>query len=308
MRFDIVIPVYNEEECIRETISRLEKVKAQLHKFDTHLIFVNDGSRDKTFEILSAEAESKKYLHVINLSRNFGHQIALTAGLDHSDADYVGIIDGDLQDPPELFLDMIQIMQSENLDVLYGQRRSRVGESAFKKISAKTFYYVLSKMCDVSIPRDTGDFRLINKMVLTALKSMRERHRFVRGLVPFAGFRQKSFLYDRKERFAGSTKYPLKKMINFALDAIFSFSTKPLRLIRYFGIVSLVASFYLIANTIWAKLNSVAVPGYSSTVVAIVFFSSIQILSISILGEYVGRIFEESKRRPLYFVKEYING
>jgi glycosyltransferase involved in cell wall biosynthesis len=308
MRFDIVIPVYNEEECILETLKRLELVRLQLMGFDTHFIFVNDGSRDSTFDLLSQEAKSRSHIHVLNLSRNFGHQIALTAGLDYATGDYVGIIDGDLQDPPELFLEMIKEMQEEGLDVLYGQRRIRNGETFFKKTTAKAFYFILSRLCDVPIPRDTGDFRLISKPVLLSLQQMREKHRFVRGLVPFAGFRQKSFLYDRKERFAGSTKYPLVKMINFALDAIFSFSTKPLKLIRYFGFISLFASFYLIVNTIIIKFYSSAVPGYSSTLVVIVFFGSIQILAISILGEYVGRIFEESKRRPLYFIKDVING
>ena len=308
MRFDIVIPVYNEEECIPETINRLELLRKKLDMYEVHFIFVNDGSRDRTFELLSNQCLQKKHIHVINLSRNFGHQIALTAGLDFTNADYVGIIDGDLQDPPELFEEMLTIMNNEGLDVLYGQRKAREGESLFKKFTAKCFYYLLSRMCDVEIPRDTGDFRLIRNPVLKSLKEMREKHRFVRGLVPYAGYKQKSFMYHRKERFAGSTKYPFVKMMNFALDAIFSFSSKPLKMIRYFGLVTLFVSVLLIINAIVIKMNSSAVPGYSSTLIVIVFFSSIQILAISILGEYIGRIFEESKKRPLYFIKDMVNG
>ena len=306
MKFDIVIPVYNEELCINETVSRLEKVKSSLeNRFEVNLIFVNDGSSDKTLDLLSDHAENKNYIHIIDLSRNFGHQIALTAGLDYTNADIVGIIDGDLQDPPELFPQMIDELLPE-YDVIYGQRKIRVGETKFKLLSAKLFYLLLSRMCDVPIPRDTGDFRLINSKVLISLKQMREKHRFVRGLVPFAGFKQKAFFYSRQERFAGTTKYPLKRMIRFALDAIFSFSTKPLKLIRYFGLLTFILSAVLVLNTLWIRFYGGAVPGYSSTVIIIVFFSSVQILSISILGEYIGRIFEQSKDRPLYFINKII--
>lgn len=306
MKFDIVIPVYNEELCINETVSRLEKVKSSLeNRFEVNLIFVNDGSSDKTLDLLSDHAENKNYIHIIDLSRNFGHQIALTAGLDYTNADIVGIIDGDLQDPPELFPQMIDELLPE-YDVIYGQRKIRVGETKFKLLSAKLFYLLLSRMCDVPIPRDTGDFRLINSKVLISLKQMREKHRFVRGLVPFAGFKQKAFFYSRQERFAGTTKYPLKRMIRFALDAIFSFSTKPLKLIRYFGLLTFILSAVLVLNTLWIRFYGGAIPGYSSTVIIIVFFSSVQILSISILGEYIGRIFEQSKDRPLYFINKVI--
>lgn len=303
MKFEIVIPVYNEEQCIEETFNRLLGLKKRLaDSFEVGFVFVNDGSKDKTLDMLLKLKEGHLNVKVINLSRNFGHQIALTAGLDHVDADFVGIIDGDLQDPPELFPAMLDISRS-GFDVVYGQRNSRKGETWFKLLSAKMFYLLLSKMCEIDIPKDTGDFRLINRKVLDALSSMREKHRFIRGLVPYTGFRQIAFKYDRSERFAGETKYPLTKMIRFALDAIFSFSTKPLKLIRYVGLVALLISTMLLAKVAYVKLVSgQAVPGYSSIVVILVFFSSIQILSISILGEYIGRIFDESKRRPIYFV------
>lgn len=303
MKFEIVIPVYNEEDCISETFNRLLSLKKKLSDtYEVGFIFVNDGSKDKTLELLLKLKEGHPNVKVINLSRNFGHQIALTAGLDHADADFVGVIDGDLQDPPELFPTMLDIARS-GFDVVYGQRNSRKGETWFKLLSAKIFYQILSKMCEVDIPKDTGDFRLINKKVLIALNSMKERHRFIRGLVPYSGFRQFAFRYDRKERFAGETKYPLSKMIRFALDAIFSFSTRPLKLIRYVGLVVLLISSMLLANVAYVKfISGQAVPGYSSIVVILVFFSSIQILSISILGEYIGRIFDESKRRPIYFI------
>ena len=307
MKLEIVIPFYNEEACILETFQRLLLVKDILaNRYEVSFIFVNDGSKDKTINLLSEIKQSRDDVRVIDLSRNFGHQIALTAGLDFASADYVAVLDGDMQDPPELLPMMLDVAQS-GFDVVYGQRNTREGETWFKLLSAKIFYQLLSKLCEVQIPKDTGDFRVMNKKVLESLKSMRERHRFIRGLVPYSGFRQIAFKYDRKERFAGTTKYPLKKMIRFALDAIFSFSTRPLKFIRYLGLVSLIISAYLLFKIAYLKfVDGGVVPGYSSLVVILVFFSSMQILSISILGEYIGRIFEESKQRPLYFINRIL--
>lgn len=305
MKLEILVPVYNEQECIAETFRRLIDIQNGLKaKFETTIVFINDGSSDKTLELLIELKNKRQDVKVINLSRNFGHQLALTAGLDFAEADFVAIIDGDMQDPPELIPAMLEIAVS-GFDVVYGQRNSRVGETWFKLLTAKMFYRVLSQMCEVEIPKDAGDFRVISKKVLACLKSMRERHRFIRGLVPLSGFRQFAFKYDRHERFAGETKYPLKKMVRFALDAIFSFSTRPLKFIRYVGLSSLIVSALLLLKIIYIKIFSgQVIPGYSSMVVILVFFSSVQILSISILGEYIGRIFEESKKRPLYFIDE----
>jgi len=307
MKLEIVIPFYNEEECIRETFQRLLEIKEVLEsKFDVSFIFVNDGSKDKTLELLTGLKQDRSDVKLIDLSRNFGHQIALTAGLDFASADYIAVLDGDMQDPPELLPMMLDVAQS-GFDVVYGQRNTRKGETWFKLLTAKMFYQLLSKLCEVDIPKDTGDFRVMNKKVLESLKSMRERHRFIRGLVPYSGFRHIAFKYDRQERFAGTTKYPLKKMVRFALDAIFSFSTKPLKYIRYLGIISLMISAYLLLKIAYLKfIDGGVVPGYSSLVVILVFFSSMQILSISILGEYIGRIFEESKQRPLYFINKIL--
>jgi polyisoprenyl-phosphate glycosyltransferase len=304
MNFEIVIPVFNESLCIDETFKRLITLRNNMTNTRVTLSFINDGSKDDTLSRLVSLKGSHPRVKIVNLSRNFGHQLALTAGLDHvdGDVDYVGIIDGDLQDPPELLIPMLEIAKS-GFEVVYGQRKSRAGESFFKLVSAKAFYKILSLMCDVPIPRDTGDFRVISKKVLVQITSMREKHRFVRGLVPFCGHKQVAFSYDRAERFAGETKYPLKKMVRFALDAIFSFSSKPLKFIRYIGLIAMLASLLLGLKIIYIKLIvGDAVPGYSSLVVIIVFFSSVQMLSLSLIGEYVGRIFEESKQRPLYFI------
>jgi glycosyltransferase involved in cell wall biosynthesis len=300
--FEIIVPVYNEIECISETYKRLLNLKDVLIGFDVRYLFVNDGSRDGTLEKLIDLKGDDSSVRILDLSRNFGHQIAITAGLDYSKADYVGIIDGDLQDPPELFQGMLELLRS-GYDVVYGQRESREGEGWFKIQTAKMFYLLLSRLCEVEIPRDTGDFRVINGKVLRSMQSMREKHRFLRGLVPYVGFKSVAFKYDRHERFAGVTKYPLLKMVRFALDAIFSFSTRPLKYIRYFGIGSLFVSFLLLLKIAYLKFFSGSViPGYSSLVVILVFFSSIQIISISVLGEYIGRVFEEVKKRPLYFI------
>jgi dolichol-phosphate mannosyltransferase len=306
---DIVIPVFNEEECIVETVSRIKNVCLSLaEKFKVSIIFIDDGSKDRTFQILKMEAALFKNLKIVKLSRNFGHQLALTAGLDHSTADIIAILDGDLQDPPELLPAMIEKM-SEGYDIVYGQRKKREGETIFKRLTAAAFYRVLSRMCDIEIPQDTGDFRVISNRVLLALKSMRERHRFIRGLVPYSGFKSYAFSYQRKTRFAGDTKYPFKKMIRFAFDAIFSFSTKPIKIMRYYGLISVGLSILFFFYILYLRLfSSAVVPGLTVIITLIIFFGGIQILSISLLGEYVGRIFEEVKSRPLYFVEEFVNG
>ena len=302
-RFSICIPVYNEQECIRETNERVQKVVQDLHeRYECEVIFIDDGSSDRTVDLIKDFMNVFLNITLIKLTRNCGHQIALTAGLDHATGDYIGIIDGDLQDPPELFPAMLDKI-NDGYDIVYGKRISREGESFFKLISANAFYCILSKMCNIDIPRDTGDFRVISRRALSDLNSMREKHRFLRGLVPFTGYKSFPFLYDRKSRFAGETKYPLRKMIHFSLDAIFSFSTKPIKFIRYIGLFTLLISIALSARIIFLKLTSNdIIPGYTSAVVIFLFFTSIQMISLAVIGEYVGRIFEESKGRPLYFL------
>lgn len=306
---DILIPVYNEEECIHETHLRLQNVVINLSKnfHPIRIIFIDDGSKDKTWENLDNFQNKNKNLHLIKLSRNFGHQIALTAGLDYASADYVAILDGDLQDPPELLSEMLEIC-SNGIDVVYGQRRTREGETWFKMVTASLFYKFLSSMCDVPIPKNTGDFRVINSKVLKAVKQMGERHRFIRGMVPFVGFRSQAFLYDRKARFAGQTKYPIKKMVKFALDAIFSFSTKPIKIMRYFGLLTVTAAILFLFYVIYLRFFvGGIVPGFTVIIALVIFFGGVQILTASLLGEYIGRIFEESKRRPLYFIDQIVH-
>jgi len=306
-RLEIVVPVYNEESCIDELLRKLMDLKQKIDYLDTSFTFINDGSRDRSLEILHSYADKYNFIKVIDFSRNFGHQMAITAGLDYADADYVVIIDADLQDPPELIEDMYK-KAKEGFDVVYGKRSSRKGETFFKKFTANMFYRFISKMCDIDIPADTGDFRLINKHVLETVKQMRERHRFIRGMVPWVGFKSVPILYTRDERHAGKTKYPLRKMVKFALDAIFSFSNTPLRIAIYaglgivgFGIMGALLILYLRLFTTYT------VPGISAVIITIIIMSGFQIIMLGIIGEYVGRIFEENKRRPLYIVSKTKN-
>lgn len=306
-RIDIVIPVFNEEQCLEELLRRLLLLKDDLNELDMRLIFVNDGSKDETPNILKKYSEKKNFIKVINFSRNFGHQIAVTAGLDFADADYIAIIDADLQDPPELIKEMY-LKAKEGYDIVYGKRISRKGETFFKKYTAKLFYRFISKMCEINIPEDTGDFRLITKRVLENLKKMREKHRFIRGMVPWVGFLSTPLYYHRDERFAGVTKYPFKKMLKFALDAIFSFSNTPLRIAIHIGFYIII--FGVLGGLLMLYLRfftSYTVPGITAVILTIIIMSGVQIIMLGIIGEYVGRIFEESKNRPLYVISDTIN-
>lgn len=306
-RLEIIVPIYNEESCIDELLRRLMALKQKVDYLDMGFIFVNDGSWDKSLEILYGYADRYDFVKVIDFSRNFGHQMAVTAGLDYADADYIAIIDADLQDPPELIEDMYK-KAKEGFDVVYGKRSARKGETFFKKITAKIFYKFISKMCDIEIPSDTGDFRLINRSVLEAIKQMRERHRFIRGMVPWTGFKSTPFYYDRDERYAGETKYPLRKMVKFALDAIFSFSNTPLRIATYagIGIVGLGVMGALLILYL-RFFTTFTVPGISAVILTIIIMGGVQIVMLGISGEYIGRIFQESKGRPLYIVKNIRN-
>lgn len=305
----IVIPVYNEEETVAEMCRRLDEVGRQLGGHDkVEFIFVDDGSRDRTSVLLTALALSRPYLKVIRLSRNFGHQIALTAGVDAAKGRYVAIIDGDLQDPPERVPDMLAIARSRGVDVVYGKRRSRKGETWFKMTTASMFYRLLSLLCDVEIPRDTGDFRLMSRRVVTAFTSLRERHRFVRGMIPWLGYTSEAFEYDRDERFAGSTKYPLKKMVAFAFNAVLAFSRKPLAVAMRIGTAIVGCGLIGAVYMLYLKLfTEIPVPGVTSILVTIVIFGGIQIFLLGVVGEYVARVFDEVKGRPLYLIDSTVN-
>ncbi len=289
---DIIVPVFNEESCINETIKRLENVRENLNsELDVNFVFVNDGSKDETANIITTYGQNNKYVKLINFSRNFGHQIAVTAGLDNTNADYVAIIDADLQDPPELIIDMYN-KTKDGYDIVYGKRLKRENETAFKKFTAFAFYRVLNYMCDIDIPKDTGDFRLITKPVVDTLKNMPEHHRFIRGMVPWTGFKSTPIMFNRDERFAGETKYPLSKMLKLASNAIFSFSTKPLKVFYVIGILLLFLAILNISNVYITSLFLVG---------------ALQLFGMGLLGEYLGRIFDDVKDRPLYVVKNKIN-
>jgi len=304
----IVVPVFNEEESIAEAVRRLTDLKNVLAaRLDVELIFVDDGSTDRSLGILASIAAAESWVKIIVLSRNFGHQIAITAGIDAALGDYVAVIDADLQDPPELIERMYDVALT-GYDVVYGQRRSRAGESWFKRTSAAAFYRILSYMCEMEIPVDTGDFRLMSRRVVDAFKQLRERHRFVRGMVPWVGFKSLSIEYHRDKRQAGVTKYPLSKMLAFATNAILSFSKKPLTLAIRLGFLTIIFGLVLGSYALYLKLfTAVQVPGVTAVLVTIIVFGGIQILLIGIIGEYIARIFEEVKNRPLYLVAERWN-
>ena len=291
---DIIIPVYNEEECLDEIVRRLNKVREKLaDRLEVSFLFVNDGSRDASLDILQRLSEEYSYVKVIGFSRNFGHQIAVTAGIENSDADYIVIIDADLQDPPELIIDMYN-KSLEGFDIVYGKRKKRQNETLFKKVTAFGFYRVLNSLCNLDIPTDTGDFRLITRKVADVLKNMPEHNRFIRGMVPWVGFKSAPVEFDRDERFAGETHYPLKAMLRLAGNGIFSFSLKPLQAIYYLSLF-----MFLLAVISLAKLNMLTF--------AIFFAVSVQLLGLGFAGTYIGRIYDEVKHRPLYIIKDKYN-
>ncbi len=298
-----MIPVYNEALVIRETYKRLKRVMEQTDG-SYELLFVNDGSKDETLDILRELAVRDDTVKYLDFSRNFGHQIAITAGMDYAVGKAIIIIDADLQDPPELILDMIEKWK-EGYDVVYAKRIKRKGETFFKKATAYAFYRLLRAATEIDIPLDTGDFRLIDRKVRDQLVGMRERSRFVRGLVSWVGFKQTAIEYERDERFAGETKYPLKKMIQFSLDGITSFSYKPLKLASLLGFLLSVVSVGWMAVVLYLKLfTDATVTGWSSLVMTVLFFNGVVLMMLGVIGEYIGRIYDEVKQRPLYILKE----
>lgn len=307
-KISIVIPMYCEEEVVQECYNRIIEVFKSIENYEYELVCVDDGSKDKTLEILNSIAEKDKNVKIISFSRNFGHQCAVTAGLRYASGDAVVIIDADLQDPPELIPKMIK-MWEQGSDVIYGKRKTREGESKFKLLTAKIFYKTLNALSDVDIPKDTGDFRLVDKKIVDVINSLPEHNKFLRGLFSWVGFEQEALEYERKERFAGKTKYPFRKMIRLASDGIISFSTKPLKSVGGLGIFSIIISFIILIYSILSfifKWNSLT-PGWTSIMITITFFSGIILLSLWMIGEYIARIYDESKGRPQYIISKKIN-
>lgn len=298
--------MYYEEEVAQECYDRLKRVM-QENKIRYEFIFVNDGSTDRTLDILNDIANRDSQAKIVNFARNFGHQTAVTAGVDFAEGDAIVIIDADLQDPPEVIPDLIAKWK-EGYEIVYAKRKKRSGETKFKLLTAKYFYKFLNYMSDIDIPKDTGDFRIIDRKAADVFKSMTERNRFVRGMFSWVGFNQTFIEYERDERFAGETKYPLKKMIKFASDGIIAFSTKPLKIVMTLGFFSVLVSFLVLVYAIGIKLFGQEVEtGWASIMVAITFFSGVQLLGMGIVGEYIARIYDESKNRPIYIVKETVN-
>ncbi|MFW5839082.1 MAG: glycosyltransferase family 2 protein [Planctomycetota bacterium] len=300
----VVVPCYNEQEVLEQTHRRLSEVLAGLENLDYEIVYVDDGSVDGTGQILRRLARDDRRVRVVIFSRNFGHQQAVTAGIDHASGDGVVVIDADLQDPPEVILEMVSAWRS-GADVAYGVRTERQGDSLFKRATAKGFYRVIHSLSEVRIPPDTGDFRLMDRRVVRALGQMNEQDRYLRGMVSWLGFNQQPVKFKRHARLAGQTKYPLRKMIRFAVDGILSFSQKPLRLATWLGLFAAFAAF---AGILWVLVVRLIfnqwVAGWASILVAILFLGGVQLICMGILGEYVGRIYRESKSRPLYLVKD----
>lgn len=305
-RLSVVVPCFNEQEVIATTHARLTTAGRAIPGAALEIVYVDDGSQDRTLELLRGMAATDRSVRVIALSRNFGHQKALSAGLESATGDAVVLIDADLQDPPEVIAAFVARWRA-GVDVAYGVRKRRDGESPFKLMTAHAYYRMMGRVSDHDIPFDAGDFRLLDRAVIDALLTMPERDRFMRGMIAWVGFRQEAVPYDRAARVAGETKYPLRKMIRFALDGIFSFSATPLRLATYLGffasglaVIGVLYAFFLRLTT------SAVVPGWATLLIAVLFLGGVQLVSLGIIGEYIARIYGEVKERPLYVVREKI--
>ena len=304
MLLTVIVPVYNEEDVIEIFYKRTKDVVDSL-PYDTELLFVNDGSTDSTLNILLSLQKKDLKIKVIDFSRNFGKEIAMTAGLDHAKADAVVVIDADLQDPPELIPELVARWK-DGYDVVYAKRSSREGESIVKKATSKAFYRVLKRVSKVPIPEDTGDFRLMSRRAVDSLNRLRERNRFMKGLFAWIGYPQTAVLYKRDPRYAGATKWSYFNLWNLAIEGITSFTVAPLKISTYLGLLSAIIAFiygvWIIAKTL---IYGDPVAGYPTMMVVILFLGGVQLFSIGIIGEYLGRIFSESKQRPLYLINNY---
>jgi dolichol-phosphate mannosyltransferase len=300
----IVVPCYNEEDCLGTLYERLSAAALTTAGDDYEIVLVNDGSSDGSWPMMRELADRDPHVVAINLSRNHGHQLALTAGLDLARGEMILVIDADLQDPPELLPKMVETMRREGADVVYGVRKSRAGETAFKRATAHGFYRLLARATEVDIPLDAGDFRLISRRALDVLLAMPEQARFIRGMVAWIGFRQVPLLYDRDERFAGETKYPLSKMLRFAFDALTGFSSAPLKLASHAGLGLSIGSVVIVLFILYAWLTGRSIPGWTSLMFVVVVLGAVQMFVLALMGEYIGRLYNEAKRRPLYIVQE----
>lgn len=304
-KISILIPAYNEEEVLRHLYERLNKLAGENKDYDFEFLFVNDGSRDNTLEMIKTYTKDDHRIAYVNLSRNFGKEIAMIAGLDHVTGDAAVIIDADLQDPPELIPMMISYWE-EGYDDVYARRKSRAGDSWIKKFTSGFYYRLLQKSTHIPIQQDTGDFRLLSKRCVEALRLFRESQRNAKGMFSWIGYKKKEIMYDRDPRAAGETKWNYMKLVNLAIDGITSFTTAPLRISSVIGaLVSLAAFFYIVYLVIRTCLYGSDLAGYPSMMAVILFLGGVQLLSLGIIGEYVGRIFNETKQRPLYLVEEY---
>jgi len=304
-KISILVPAYNEQEVIHHLYERLHKLAGETPDYDFEFLFVNDGSRDKTLSIIKKYAMRDRRIAYINFSRNFGKEIAMIAGLDHVTGDATVIIDADLQDPPELIPQMIALWE-EGYDDIYAKRKSRAGESWLKKVTSELFYSILQKSTSIPIQQDTGDFRLLDKRCVEALCQFRESQRYTKGMFSWIGYNKKELLYDRDPRLAGETKWNYLKLVNLAIDGITSFTTAPLRISSVLGaIVSGFAFMYIFFLVIRTIFFGTDLAGYPSMMAVILFLGGVQLLSLGIIGEYIGRIFNETKNRPLYFIEEF---
>lgn len=300
-----LIPAYNEEECLHELYKRVTAVLSKLENYDYEILIINDGSKDKTLEILQELHDKDNHIQYVNLARNYGKEIAMAAGFDYVKGDVVVILDADLQDPPELIPDMISYYEA-GYDDIYGRRKSRKGETWLKKTTAKLFYKLLQKSTRVDILKDTGDFRLLNRRAVEALKKYKEQRRYTKGFFALIGFKKKEFLYDRDSRVAGQSKWNYFNLFNLAIEGITSFSNFPLRLSSFLGIIVAAFGFiYIVFLVLKTLIFGEPVRGYPTLLSVIIFLGGIQLLSLGVIGEYLGRIFDEVKNRPLYFVEKY---
>jgi glycosyltransferase involved in cell wall biosynthesis len=305
-KLSVVIPSYNEEAVIHELYRRVTGACRSLVGDRYELVFVNDGSFDETWAILKELARNDDRIVAVDLSRNHGHQLALSAGLSLARGERILVIDADLQDPPELLPEMMRLMD-DGADVVYGQRVERDGETWFKKVSARAFYRLLLRITDVPIPPDTGDFRLMSRQVLNALLAMPEQQRFIRGMVTWIGFRQVPLEYRRDKRFAGETKYSLHKMVTFAIDAITGFSTAPLRVSLYIAVSFIVIAAFLVIFVLFSWLYLGTVHGWASLFLVMLIFASVQLFALAVIGEYLGRVYMQTKQRPLFIIREIMS-
>ena len=308
-RLAVIIPCFNEEVSLPESYPRTRKVLDSITDFATEIIYVNDGSSDKTREILNSIAAVDLTVKVIHFSRNFGHQPAVSAGIKHCSADWAIIMDADLQDPPEIIPEILDLCNKEKANCVYCVRKSREKESWLKKQTAKMFYRTINKMSEIKFPVDTGDFRLIDRKIMDEFNKLPEHGKYIRGLVSWIGFKQIPFYYERKARIAGQTKYPLRKMVGFASTALMYFSKKPLQMVVGIGFFAVVVGIFL---AIWVLLGkfwgfSNAETGWTSIITIVVFFGGVQLLTIGVLGQYIGVLFDEIKNRPEYIIDQMKN-